>query len=280
MAPDVRHRAKDAQHQRTFYGIWLLYNPSLWPICSRWLRTPASPGGQMHINLLQAVWHSHKLPRPRFCSIDTQWYILLQQLERSFPSWLAHRLPKYLTAPSHHPYTRMQCPVSQVPKYSELLISHRSSLRSKGHLYPYPSRDYSLAEERTADGHYSVWCTIHPPVCHASVNPWHSLVKRTTNQHGHTTTYTRYIVIPGNWYILWSRTRFKNHNDKSSLYHTNSSSRDSLLKNSFQEEQSNEQPFIMIHSHLQDPISTSQMIGFRAPFPTHGVKSGPFRIWT
>ena len=182
MAPDVRHRTKDAQHQRTFYDIWLLYNSSLWPICSRWLRTPASPGCQMHINLLQAVWHSHKLPQPRLCSIDIQWYILLQQLERSFPSWLAHRLPKYLTAPSHHPYTRSQCPVSQVPKYSELLISHRGSLRSKGHLYPYPSHVYSLAEECTTNGHCSVRCTIHPPVCHASVNPWHSLVKRTTNQ--------------------------------------------------------------------------------------------------
>ena len=100
-----------------------------------------------------------------------------------FPSWLAHGLPKYFTAPSHHPYTRSQCPVSQVPKYSELLISHRGSLRSKGHLYPYPSRDYSLAEERIANGHCSVWRTIHPPVCHASVIPWHSLVKRTTNQH-------------------------------------------------------------------------------------------------
>ena len=205
MAPDVRHRAKDAQHQRTFYGIWLLYNPSLWPICSRWLRTPANPGCQMYINLLQAVWHSHKLPRPRLCSIDIQWYILLQQLERSLPSRLAHRLPKYLTAPSHHPYTRSQCPVSQVPKYSELLISHRGSLRSKGHLYPYPSRDYSLAEELTANGHCSVRCTIHPPVCHASVNSLTLLGKEDYQPTRHTTTYTWCIVIPGNWYILWSR---------------------------------------------------------------------------
>ena len=182
MTPGVRHRAKDAKHLRTFYGIWLLYNSSLWPICSRWLRIPASPGCQMHINLLQVVWHSHKLPRPRLCSIDIQWYILIQQLERSFPSWLAHRLPKYLTAPSHHPYTRSQCPASQVPKYSELLISHRGSLRSEGHIYPYPAYDHSLAEEVIA--HVTVQCSV--PYTHLYVmpvsTPWHSLVKRTTNQ--------------------------------------------------------------------------------------------------
>ena len=99
--------------------------------------------------------------------------------------------------------------------------------------------------------HCSVQCTIHPPVCHASVNSLTLLGKEDNQPTRHTTTYTWCIVIPGNWYILWSRTRFKNHNDKSSLYHTTSSSRDSLLKNSFQEEQSNEQPLLLwfIHSY-------------------------------
>ena len=99
--------------------------------------------------------------------------------------------------------------------------------------------------------HCSVQCTIHPPVCHASVNSLTLLGKEDYQPTRHTTTYTWCIVIPGNWYILWSRTRFKNHNDKSSLYHTTSSSRDSLLKNSFQEEQSNEQPLLLwfIHSY-------------------------------
>ena len=44
------------------------------------------------------------------------------------------------------------------------------------------------------------------------------------------------------------------------------------LKNSFQEEENNELPFIVIHLHLQDPMSTSQTIGFRTPFPTEHPK--------
>ena len=65
------------------------------------------------------------------------------------------------------------------PKYSKLLTSHHDSLKSKGHLYPYPFVSFSLVEECSIVSHVQYSITyIH---LYAILVSPHSLIKRTTN---------------------------------------------------------------------------------------------------
>ena len=76
----------------------------------------------------------------------------------------------------HH---RMRNSDSPAPKYSELLVSHRSNLRSEGHIYPYPIRatlDGKVLQKWSRSVKYTP--TNHPYFIFVSR---HVLVKRTTN---------------------------------------------------------------------------------------------------
>ena len=127
-------------------------------------------------------------------------------MERSIPScsdfistWL---YPKIF----HHWSKNLDNPVS---KHSELLASHRGSLRSEEHLYSYPIR--ATIDSRVLRS----WsCLVkYTPILHPyaiSVSP-HTLVKRTIQLIWHTMTYTRYNYHFCNNYIIWSRARFKNY---------------------------------------------------------------------
>ena len=72
---------------------------------------------------------------------------------------------------------------SPVAKCSELLASHRGSLRSEGHLYPYPIGANLDSRNSSGVGHVQCRCTITSHLYAIPVSP-HSLVMRTTNPYG------------------------------------------------------------------------------------------------
>ena len=83
----------------------------------------------------------------------------LQLLEGSILILTRTQTSQVLDCTQKPSLSRSQCLDSPAPKYSELLTSHHGSLRSKGHIYPYPFASNSWAEESSAGGHRSVQCT-------------------------------------------------------------------------------------------------------------------------
>ena len=81
---------------------------------------------------------------------------------------------------------------SLTSKYSELFVSHRGDLKSKGYLYPYPSRD-TLDSRILHNWSFSVWMYSYI-LPHAIPVSLYSLVKKITNPYG-TQRSTLDIVI-------------------------------------------------------------------------------------
>ena len=99
-------------------------------------------------------------------------------LERSIPSWLTLRLHKYLTVPKnlHHRIKNLD---SLTSKHNELLASHQGSLKSEGHIYPYPIRATLNSRVLWKWSRSVKYTPTYYPYA-IPVSP-HALVKKTTN---------------------------------------------------------------------------------------------------